>query len=238
MSKLKAVVFDWDGVLVPIRVDLRTVFEYIINKFAEHGISFEIKGDTFSTIEALIKAAKKDFKEKSIPDSFFNKLQEEVLVLINEIFTKDAFTNSLDKEISQTLKQIRELGLKMGIFTINRFHVVDKILTNSNATHLFDAIVTQDDFHLDFEELDKKEHLNACLEQLQVSGCECIVVGDRPVDIFPAYEVNAITVGIINSENRNRMKKIEDKIDYMIDSLTDLYQIITDITIDCGDELP
>jgi phosphoglycolate phosphatase-like HAD superfamily hydrolase len=64
------------------------------------------------------------------------------------------------------------------------------------------------------------------------------VVGDRPVDIFPAYEVNAITVGIINSENRNRMKQIEDKIDYMIDSLTDLYQIITDVMHDRGNKRP
>ncbi|MFX1519830.1 MAG: HAD family hydrolase [Promethearchaeota archaeon] len=229
MNKLKAVIFDWDGVLVPIKVDLRTVFDYIINKISEQGVVFEIKGDTFSTIEALIKTAKKNLKEKGIPDSFFEKLQEEVLVLINEIFTKDALTNSLDKEISQTLKQIRELGLRMAIFTINRFHIVDKILKNSNATHLFDVIVTQDDFPFNFEKINKKEHLEACLERLKVSGYECVVVGDRPMDILPAYEANAITVGVINSENRQKMSTIIDKLDYMIESFTDLCQIIIDL---------
>jgi len=227
MGKIKAVIFDWDGVLVPIRVDLRTVFDYITKKIAECGVIFEIGDDSFSTIEELIKNAKRDLEGRGLSKSFFDELQQEVLVLINEIFTKDSLTNSLGTEVLQTLNKVRELGLKAGIFTINRFHIVDKILKNSNATHFFDVIVTQDDVFLDFEKIDKKDHLEICLDRLQVSGNECIVVGDRPIDILPAYAINAITVGIITPENRNTMNSIGDKVNYMIDSISDLYQLIT-----------
>ena len=227
MGKIKAVIFDWDGVLVPVRVDLRVVFDYITKKIAECGVTFDIRGDTFTTIEELIKTAKKDFEGRDTPKSFFDELQKEVLVLINEIFTQDSKTNLLGKEVLQVLRQIRELGLKTGIFTINRFHIVDRILENSNATHFFDAIVTQDDVFLDFEKIDKKDHLEICLDRLQVSGYECVVVGDRPIDILPAYKMNAITVGIITPENRNKMNSINDKINYKINSISDLYQLIT-----------
>jgi len=117
-------------------------------------------------------------------------------------------------------------GLKMGIFTINRFHIVDKILENSNATHFFDVIVTQDDVFLNFDKIDKKEHLKICLERLRVSGHECMVVGDRPIDILPAYLVKAITVGIVNQENKRRMNAIEDKLNYAIKSIEEIYRII------------
>jgi len=226
MGKLKAVIYDWDGVLVPIRINLGIVFDYIVKEIAKYGVNFKINSDNFSTIEALLKTAKMDLQGKDIPKNFFEKLQDEVLVMINEIFTKDAHTNSLSTEVLQSLKQVRELGLKTGIFTINRFHIVEKILNNSNAFHFFDAIVTQDDFVLNFEKIDKKEHLDACLERLQISGDECIVVGDRPMDILPAYEVNAITVGLIGYENQHQMETIVDKINYKIDSITKLYQII------------
>ncbi|WP_287584449.1 HAD family phosphatase [Candidatus Borrarchaeum sp.] len=226
MGELKAVIFDWDGVLVPIRINLEQVFDYIVKEISKYGVNFKINSVKFSTIEALIKTAKKDLQGKDIPMNFFDKLQNKVLVMINEIFTKDALTNSLNKEVLQSLKQVRELGLKTGIFTINRLHIVEKILNNSNAIHLFDAIVTQDDFVLNLENIDKKEHLDACLERLQISGDECMVVGDRPIDILPAHEVNAITVGFIGSDNRHQMDTIADKIDYTIDSITKLYQII------------
>lgn len=226
MGTLKAVIFDWDGVLVPMRINLETVFDYIIKEIAKYGVNFQIDGDKFSTIEELLKTAMKDLQGKDIPRNFFGKLQDEVLVMINEIFTKDALTNSLSKEVLHELKQIRELGLKTGIFTLNRHHIVEKILNNSNALNLFDAIVTQDDFALNFENIDKKEHLDACLELLQVSGDECIVVGDRPMDILPAHKLNAITVGFIGPENQHQMDSIVDKIDYTIDSIPKLYQII------------
>ncbi len=226
MGKLKAVVFDWDGVLVPIRINLGIVFDYIITEITKYGVNFTINSDKFSTIEALLKTAKKDLQSKDIPKNFFERLQDEVLVIINEIFTKDALTNSLSTEVLQSLTQIRGLGLKIGIFTINRLHIVEKILNNSNALHLFDAIVTQDDFVLNFEKINKKEHLDACLERLQISGEECIVVGDRPMDILPAYLAKAITVGILNQENRHQMNAIVDKLNYTIKSVEEINQII------------
>ena len=226
MSELKAVIFDWDGVLVPLRVDLRPVFEYITDKIGEFGLKLEISSENFISIEELLKSAKNDLSAQNIPEDFFVNLKQEVLVLINKIFTQDALTNSLSQEVLQTLEQVKELGLKMGIFTINRFHIVDKILENSNATHFFDVIVTQDDVFLNFDKIDKKEHLKICLERLRVSGHECMVVGDRPIDILPAYLVKAITVGILNHENKHRMNAIEDKLDYTIKSIEEIYQII------------
>ena len=226
MSELKAVIFDWDGVLVPLRVDLRPVFEYITDKIGEFGLKLEISSENFVSIEELLKSAKNDLSGRNIPEDFFVNLKQEVLVLINKIFTQDALTNSLSQEVLQTLEQVKELGLKMGIFTINRFHIVDKILENSNATHFFDVIVTQDDVFLNFDKIDKKEHLKICLERLRVSGHECMVVGDRPIDILPAYLVKAITVGIVNQENKRRMNAIEDKLNYAIKSIEEIYRII------------
>jgi len=226
MYELKAVIFDWDGVLVPLRVDLRPVFYYITDKIAEFGLKLDINSDNFVSIEELLKSAKNDLADQNIPEDFFDNLKQEVLALINKIFTQDALTNHLSQKVLQTLKQVRELGLKMGIFTINRFHIVDKILENSNATHFFNAIVTQDDVLLNIDKIDKAEHLKICLERLCVSGHECIVVGDRPVDILPAYLAKAITVGILNHENRHRMTAIVDKLNYTIKSIEELYQII------------
>lgn len=227
MSELKAVIFDWDGVLVPLRVDLRPVFYYITDKIAEFGLKLDINSDNFVSIEELLKSAKNDLADQNIPEDFFDNLKQEVLDLINKIFIKDALTNSLSQKVLQTLKQVRELGLKIGIFTINRFHIVDKILKNSNATHFFNAIVTQDDVLLNIDKIDKAEHLKICLERLCVSGHECIVVGDRPVDILPAYLAKAITVGILNHDNRHRMNAILDKLNYTIKSIDEIYQIIT-----------
>jgi phosphoglycolate phosphatase-like HAD superfamily hydrolase len=227
MSELKAVIFDWDGVLVPLRVDLRPVFKYITDKIVEFDLKLNLDINNFVSIEELIKSAKKDLAGQNIPEDFFDNLKKEILDLINEIFTKDALTNSLSQMVLQTLRKIRELGLKLGIFTINRFHIVDKILKNSNATHFFNAIVTQDDVKLNIDKIDKAEHLKICLERLCVSGHECIVIGDRPVDILPAYLAKAITIGILNHDNRHRMKAILDKLNYTIQSIDEIYQIIT-----------
>ena len=65
------------------------------------------------------------------------------------------------------------------------------------------------------------------MERLDVSGNECMVVGDRPIDILPAYLAKAITVGFLNHENQHRMNLVVDKLDYTIKSINEISQIIT-----------
>lgn len=218
--RIKAAVFDFDGTLVPFKMDYIALRREIINKIAETGIS-EDMFDVKDPIRVTLKKANELLRNEDM-----KTLELEAEKIIDFYELEGAKNNAVITGVSEVLKTLKEMNLKLGIFTLNQRKIVEILLTKANnLLEIFDAIVTRNSVSDFYEKIIKVKYLRTCLGKLGVKGTESIVIGDHNIDIEAGNLMNAITVGILTPRNEKELLK-EEKYDYLINSLDEIPEIV------------
>ena len=217
--RIKAAVFDFDGTLVPFKMDYIALRRGIINKIAETGISEDIF-DVKDPIRVTLKKARELLNDKDI-----KTLEIETEEIINFYELEGAKNNAVITGVSEILKTLKEMNLKLGIFTLNQWSVVELLLNKANLVEIFDAIVTRNSVRDFYQNSIKLKYLRTCLRKLGVDGKETIVIGDHPIDIEAGKLMNAITVGVHTPRNWEELRK-DEKYDFLIDSIDEIPELI------------
>ncbi|MFX1518400.1 MAG: HAD family hydrolase [Promethearchaeota archaeon] len=219
MRKIKAAIFDFDGTLVPFRINYIALRKEIIDKIAETGISkniFNVK----DPIRVTLWTARELLNDKDM--KILERKAEEIIDFYE---LEGAKNNTLITGVSVILRTLKEIDLKLGIFTLNQRKVVEILLSKANLFEIFDAIVTRNSVSDFYEKKIKMKLLRTCLEKLGVKGIESIVIGDHPIDIEAGKLMNAITVGIHTPRNGNELQK-DEKYDYLVHSIEEIPKVI------------
>jgi len=188
---IKAVVFDLDGTIVDFNLDYKSARAEVIEFLQTHDFprsQFSLNESVFEMlkkVEIIMKNSGKSGKE-------FLKLRQSVLGFLEKYELESASSTSLVPGILETLKELKKMKLRLGLFTVNSKISTNYILKTFRLQSFFDAVVTRDSVPT---VKPNPIHLETVLKALKVKPEEVIVVGDSVWDIKSAQELHVFAVG-------------------------------------------
>lgn len=219
---IKAVIFDLDGTLTEFNLDYKTVraqaMQFLMNKGLPASI-FSIRESIFE----MLKKAKVYMRNNGKGEQEFSAIQKHILSIAQKHELKAAHETSLLPGVFEMLKALKELDLKLAIFTINGKKSTDYIINNYRLKKFFDVVITR-------EAVSKVKpdpsHLSTALNALNENADETIVVGDSVVDMRSAKALNVAALGIaIDSDSAKKLSHAGAM--HVIKSVTELPILIT-----------
>ena len=200
-TELKAIVFDFDGVIADSFERQYAVFHELAKKFSKRDLSKdEFKEKIWGN--SVRKTSQNYFKEH-----VFDDVQKEYHRLSVEFTKKLKIMDGADK----TLKKIKEKKIKMALVSNALRGRLDNDTKALNVGRFFDVIIAGDDV------IKAKPYpdpiLKAC-ESLKVEPDEIIYVGDTKYDYKAGKAAGAFVVGLNTGG------------DLVIDKLSDLLELV------------
>lgn len=144
------------------------------------------------SIFEMIQKAQVFMKNNGKEEKEMSKMKSAVLKLAERYEMEAARSTELLPGVVETLKVLKKMNLKLGLFTINCDTAANYILQQLGLRQFFDAVVTRN-----CVEMIKPapEHLLSALGTLDVSPEEAVVVGDSVSDVKSAQEVKVVSIG-------------------------------------------
>jgi phosphoglycolate phosphatase len=218
---IKAVVFDLDGTLAEFNLDYKAVRAEVMHFLLNHGLPPSILSVNESVFEMLKKAQvymKNNGKEKK-----FSAAQKDIFAIAFKYEWEAANKTSLMPGAFETLKALKTMNLKLGIFTINSEKSTDLILDRFRLRRFFDATITREGVP---RVKPDPSHLKAALKALGIKAEDAIVVGDNAVDVKSALALKAASVGIATTDAATK-KLRETGATHVVKSITELPALIS-----------
>jgi len=187
---MKTIVFDIGGTLLP------TPAKRVIAKIGqEYNIPIELHVIREMKISTLVDEVSSYGID---PESFFERYWE--------IYTEEVKKESLFPETRVVLEKLKEMGIRLALFSDIRLSVIHEILQDHDLTHFFEDVACLDNVPPK-PEPDGLNHLANCLS---VSKEDMLLVGDRYVD-----EMSAERAGVksfIIDQSSDLLELIEPKL--------------------------
>lgn len=201
---IKGILFDFDGVLVPIDAKLvHNLMEEIIKK-SRIGFSLT-KEQAFTQFDKELLESKYDeiyLKLQDVATQFYLFHRNEV----NELFHKFSKKRrvKLDNALIDMLQHLREGGYVLGLVTLSSTERIEKVLRNTKSRKYFDFVESASKEFQETPNMEWKKNAYQCfLERYRFQSGEVICVGDSPcVDLNPAKSLGMETILIIHDYNR------------------------------------
>ncbi len=218
---VKAVIFDLDGTLASFNLDYRTVRAEVRGYLLKMGVPASLLSVSESVFE-MLKKTDIFFKNSGKRAKALEGIRSEALAIAEKFELEAARDTSLLPGVLETLKTLKRMGLKMGLFTINSERSTDFILKRFKLASFFDATVPRN--RVDYVK-PHPEHLGTALKALNVAAENTAVVGDSIVDMRSAKELKAIAVGLPTGISTTD-QLVSNGANYIITSITDLPVLI------------
>jgi phosphoglycolate phosphatase len=221
---VKAVVFDLDGTLASFNLDYRAVRADVRSFLIKRGLPASVLSTNESIFE-MLKKAEIFLKNNSKPEKAMEEIRGKALAIAEKYELEAAKSTSLLPGVTETLKILKKMGLKIGLFTINGEKSTNYILKRFRIADIFDAVIPRNSVKY---VKPSSEHLEAVLKALEVNPDEAIVVGDGVSDMKCARELKAIAVGLPTGVSSTK-ELMNSGAKYIITSITDLPTLIDGI---------
>lgn len=179
--KIKAILFDLDGVLV----DTYKVWYHLFNQTLKH---FGYQPINLKTFAQNWGQSTEEDVQIFMPEV---KLSD-VVKYFSENFSKFINYMKVNPEAEAVLKKLKKSGLKIGCITNSHKNITKLEIRKSDLSDLIDIIVTADDVKR--PKPDPEMLLKAC-KKLKVKTNEIVFIGDTPTDLKTAKSARCIFIG-------------------------------------------
>jgi len=218
---IKAVIFDLDGTIVDFNIDFKAARKEVIRLLTKQSLPNSLLSVN-EGVFLMLKKAEKHMKEKGEDEQEFAKLKEKVIAVVERYESEAARETNLVPGILDAFKTLREMKLKIALFTANGKKSTNYILRRFRLMRFFDAIITRESVSAVKPD---PAHLEAVLEALKVRPEEAIVVGDSVRDMECARQLKVLAVGVATG-----FSPIEELTragaDYLASSSTDIPTLV------------
>lgn len=180
---MKAIIFDFDGTLANTLPICFYAFQRVFKEFDNKDLTSEEIKEMFGPSETGI-----------IRNNLSNPNKEEAIEFFYEKYSE--LHRSLvenNPEILELLKSLKEIDIKLGIFTGKAKRSLDISLKALDMEGMFDVIITGDDV---VNPKPDSEGLLKALSLLGVKNSEAIFVGDSDADIIAGVKADVYTIGV------------------------------------------
>lgn len=189
LGPLDAVVFDFDGTLVALKIDFRAMRDGVTELGITHGLPRELFDGKFileAAREATAAIAARD--GTAAAEAF--RAEADRRIEAPEI--EAARHCTVIPGAGDCLRTLHDRGIKVGVVTRNSRRSLEPVL--DGWAGLIDALLPRDGREL------VKPHPSHLLDALELLGCSperATMVGDHPTDIACGRSVGARTVGVL-----------------------------------------
>lgn len=210
--KIKAVIFDMDGVLIDSEpLWQRAEFEV----FSSLGVT--VTKEMAAMTKTMTTAEVAKFWHEKFPwtDSTLEMTEQQVVTKVTELITKEGLGMSGIKHYIETLKSE---GFKIGLATNSPASIIPVVLEKLNITHLFDGFSSSDD-----EEKGKPDpavYLTTS-KKLGVAPINCIAIEDSYSGIKAAKSTGMLAVAFTNDNSNGVDASLAD---FIIDNFNAEFQ--------------
>lgn len=212
---IKGILLDLDGTVADTN---ELIFESFRHTFISHGIENITDEEIYSFFgEPLFRTMERYAPVEEAPN-LVNTYRE-----FNE-----SKHDSMIKEfpyVLETLKNIKDMGLKLAIVTSKRKEMAMRSLSRLHLNHFFDLIVSPENT---LKHKPDKEPVEYALKELGLLSKEAIMVGDSPYDLLAGKNAGTLTCGVRYTK-LNIMHLERTNPNYMIDSFEKLLDIIKEL---------
>lgn len=214
MPKYRCIIFDFDGTLANTE-------ESIIKAFQKTLRELNLPPVEDSKIKKLIGLSLKTTFEKT------TKLKDESLEEAIKLYRKNydeiaPKTVKLFPEVKETLKELRQKGIKIALVSSKGEKALKKLLANLEINHFFSLIIG--------EEKMKKEKpapniINAILKKQNIESKAALIVGDTIYDVQMGKNANCRTCAV--SYGYGNLDEVKKQLpDHIIKNFSELLKIV------------
>jgi len=218
---IKAVIFDLDGTLASFNIDYKAVRADVRSFLIKEGVPASILPVNESMFE-MLKKTEIFMKNNGKSEKAFMDVRAKASEIAEKYELEAAKDTSLLVGVLETLKDLKKMGLKIGLCTINSEKSTNYILKRFKIAEFFDAVTPRD--RVKYVK-PNTEHLEATVKALGVNPEEAMVVGDSHIDMRCAKELRAIAVGLPTGVSSPK-ELISSGANYFVTSITDLPTLI------------
>jgi pyrophosphatase PpaX len=210
---IKAVVFDIDGTLIDTS-------EFIYQAY-EHTIKFhDYPARTREDIATQIGKKIEDCYAFLTPGADY----ETLIKTHTEFQAANIALIQVFSNVAQIIEQLKASGLKVGLWTGRRHHIVESLINCGLEPSAFDCIV---DATMTIKGKPDPEGLLITLKKLKVTPDMAIMVGDAGLDIAAGKKGKvAATIGLTHGFG-TREELEQEQADFILDSLDDIQTVIS-----------
>jgi phosphoglycolate phosphatase len=189
---IKAVIFDLDGTLVPFTLDVKSCRTKVIQYLTEQGYSTSLFSVKETAFDMLVKA-ESHMKTVGINEQKFAEIKKVVHSIVESFELKAAHSTQMFPSVSETLKTLKAMNLKIALCTISGEKATNHIIDRFDLEAFFDAVIMRENVPAVKPD---PIHLEAVLVALKVRPQEAVLVGDSSKDIICARHSNVLAVGV------------------------------------------
>ncbi len=212
MSKIKAVLFDFDGTIMDTNTIILESWEHTFNTVLGRDPVHEEIVATFGEPLDITMA-------KMFPDRDTNEMVEIYRSYQRHIY-KDAIT--MFPGTREVIHALKEKGYKVAIVTSRFWKSTRTGLYKFDISDMFDAVVSAEDTNIHKPD---PTPILLCLEKLGISADEAIMVGDSKFDILCARNAGVRSVLVSWTISVNEEQRRELAPDYYITDAAQLLEI-------------
>jgi HAD superfamily hydrolase (TIGR01549 family) len=221
---VKAVVFDLDGTIASFNLEYMSVRADVRSYLIRTGLPPSILSSNESIFDMLQKA-EIFLKNSGKSERATSKVRNEALAIAEKYELEAAKTTGLLSGVIETLEVLKEMGLKIGLCTINSEKSTNYILKRFRISKFFDAITPRNKVkHVK----PNSEHLEATLKALHTTPETAMLIGDGTRDMICAKELGVMAVGL-STGVASEKELIASGASYLVTSIADLPKLVKTI---------
>jgi HAD superfamily hydrolase (TIGR01549 family) len=220
---VKAVIFDLDGTISHFNLDYRAVRGDVRSYLLRVGVPASLLPVNESIFELLNKA--EIFLKNSGKAAEVMEIRNEALAIAEKYELEAAQGTGLLPGVNETLKTLKRMRLKIGLFTLSSDKVARYILQRFKLGDFFGVTVPRNKVNY---VKPNPEHLEMAIKVLGVAPEETLVVGDSSADMESAEELKVIAVGLPAGISTIEQLTVHGA-NYIITSITDLPVLVEKI---------
>lgn len=213
LQGLRAVLFDLDGTLAECHIDFKAMREEVLSLLPRYGLPRE-GWEGWLILEILHSASQHLPAEQAA----CLRAEAEECLLRHEM--EAAHKSRWLPGVAETLRQLRERGLRLGLLTRNHRAAVELMLQREPLP--LDAYLARNDVP---HPKPHRQHPLQLLSLLHAAPEEAWLVGDHPTDMLCAQSAGILPVGVLTGVGTESSLRAAGAV-YILPSVASLQEVL------------
>jgi len=197
IDKPDTILFDFDGTLLDISIDFAKMKKDVLSLGTKYGVSPNPELYVLESIDDM-------FNQLSQEDgSLAERFREQAKQILVDIEIDAVPSSKAFDKADETLKQLKDRGIKVGIVTRNCRPAVIK--SSEKAGFVYDLLLTRDDVK---KVKPDPQHLWDALKLLDSKPENAIMVGDHPMDIVAGKKAGMKTAAVLTMKTKEDFQSV------------------------------